>query len=94
MAEINLPALLNDSRYTHGGIIEFDMSELHFLQMCVTNAIWKDRAEAEAVLKFLIELADHECVRNDETLGGDLPKAVLRCIAILGRVIRDLEHPS
>ena len=77
MAEINVPSLLNDffSRRHDGEFaIGVDMSTACFLQFCVQSAVWKDRAEALSVLQVLVELADHESVSRDDSLGGDFQR--------------------
>ncbi len=71
---------------------DVDASDAYFFQLCVANAVWKDKAEAEGVLDRLIELASHESV----TLGDAdwVHKSLLSSIVTVAKAARQLEHPS
>ncbi len=92
MAEINLPTLLKKHLFlADGSVSGIDESTAYFVQSCVQNAVWKDSAEAQAVLDILIKLADHKSVRDDD---GGLQRMMLISIVIVVKAARGIERPS
>jgi hypothetical protein len=95
MAEIHVPTLLKDCFFlVNGEVTGVDISSVYFLQICISHAVWKDKTEAEMVLKMILKIAEHENVTDDSSLCGDLPKMVLRCIKIAAQAVREFEHQS
>jgi len=90
MADINMLTLLKDQFINCNGQVYDDPEEssIYFFQTCVNNAVWKDKAEAQAVLEVLIDIADHLSVALADAC--EIQRVMLNCIVSIAKAAREL----
>lgn len=93
MAEVDMLSLVKDIFGIHvAGITQVNEVDAFHFQYCVSRAIWKDKAEAEAVLRVLIEIAGHKDVILTDA--DALHNSLLVSIAAVAKATLELGQPS